>query len=42
VEHYRITAKLDDGGMGEVHHATYTKLAARLLFKILPPRLRRP
>jgi hypothetical protein len=26
IAHYRITAKLDEGGMGEVHHAIDTKL----------------
>jgi len=31
VAHYRITANLRQGGMGELRHATDTKLAARLL-----------
>jgi len=41
VAHYRIAAKLSDGGMGELHHATDTKLRREVAIKILPPRSRR-
>ena len=39
VARYRITAKLGQGGMGEVHHAT--KLRREVAIKILPPSSRR-
>jgi hypothetical protein len=39
VAHYRITAKVGDGGLGEVHRATNTKLRREVTIKILPPLL---
>jgi serine/threonine-protein kinase len=36
VAHYRITAKLGEGGVSEAHHATDTKLRREVAIKILP------
>jgi len=41
LNHYKITAKLGEGGMGQVFRAEDSNLKREVTFKVLLPELRR-